>query len=82
MRLVLNLWPSAVHGHLANSDYRTEVRVGERLRKMVYSCERLFGALQGRRQAFPLLNQSGVARLSLIQFLRLPLAFLGADEAL
>ena len=54
----------------------------ERLRKMLSTCERLFGALQGRRQAFPLFNQSSVARLSLIQFLRLPLALIGADEVL
>ena len=49
---------------------------------MVSTCERLFGALQGRCQAFPLFNQSSVARLSLIEFLRLPLALIGADEVL
>ncbi len=42
----------------------------------------VFGDLQGRRQAFPLFNQSSVACLSLIQFLRSTLALIGTDEVL
>ncbi len=65
--------------------YRTEVSNPPRLRKRVYGCESnlvLMGFLQGLGEFFPLFDQGGVRGSVPVEFLRLPLSFVGADEIL
>src|SRR3979409_2340353 len=74
-------WPV---GHV---EYRTEVSDQPRLRKMVYGWLRALrldaaGFLQSLTEILPLLDQRSMSGFVLVEFLRLALVFVRADEVL